>query len=439
MGRVANRCRHKRRHLLCRLSPQPPLPMKKKRASKASGAKRSELQFPTKLQCLFRPARYKVLLGGRGGAKSWGIARALVLIAASSKKRILCTREVQNTMRDSVHKLLSDTIDAMGLAPWFSITRESIKSLSGSEFIFKGLRFDVQGVKSTEGVDICWVEEAQTVSQDSWDVLIPTIRSIGSEIWISFNPGEESDPTYKRFVVNPPPDAVVVEINYDDNPWFPDVLRREMEYCRSVDFDAYMHIWRGKPRKISKAAIFADKVHVEAFPDDLWEHADRLFFGADFGFATDPSTLIRFFILGRRLYISHEAYGVGVELDHMPEFYDAVPGSREWPIMADCSRPETISHIRSRGFAIDAAEKWPGCVEDGIAHIRAFEKIVIHERCKHMIDEANLYSYKVDAKTGQVLPVVVDKHNHCWDAVRYGLDGYIQRRGSLDVWGRLGE
>ena len=398
----------------------------------------SGIDFPEKLQCLFRPARYKVFYGGRGGAKSWGIARALVLIAASSKKRILCAREVQNTMRDSVHRLLKDQIEALGLLPWFTITENSIRSSAGSEFIFKGLRFDVQGVKSTEGIDICWVEEAQTVSQTSWDVLIPTVRSDDSEVWISFNPHEDGDPTYQRFVANPPPDAVVVEVNYDDNPWFPGVLRREMEYCRSVDFDAYMHIWRGRPRKISQAAIFADKVLVEAFPDDLWEQADRLFYGADFGFATDPSTLIRFFILGRKLHISHEAYGVGVELDHMPEFYDGVPGAREWPIMADCARPETISYIRRQGFNIEAAEKWPGCVEDGIAHIRGFEQIVIHERCKHMIDEANMYSYKVDAKTNQVLPVVVDKHNHCWDAVRYGLDGYIQRRGNLDTWKRLG-
>ena len=129
---------------------------------------------------------------------------------------------------------------------------------------------------------------------------------------------------------------------------------------------------------------------------------------------------------------------MGIELDHMPEFYDGVPGARGWPIMADCARPETISYIRRQGFNIEAAEKWAGCVEDGIAHIRGFEQIVIHERCKHMIDESNLYSYKVDAKTNQVLPVVVDKHNHCWDAVRYGLDGYIQRRGNLDAWKRLG-
>ena len=397
----------------------------------------SGIDFPEKLQCLFRPARYKVFYGGRGGAKSWGIARALVLIAASSKKRILCAREVQNTMRDSVHKLLKDQIETLGLMPWFTITENSIRSSAGSEFIFKGLRFDVQGVKSTEGIDICWVEEAQTVSQSSWDVLIPTVRSDDSEVWISFNPHEEADPTYQRFVLKPPPDAVVVEINHDDNPWFPGVLRREMEYCRSVDFDAYMHIWRGKPRKISAAAIFADKVLVEAFPDDLWEQADRLFYGADFGFSTDPSTLIRFFILGNNLYISHEAYGLGIELDDMPDFYDALPGSRRWPIGADCARPETISYLARQGFRIYAAEKWPGSVEDGITHIRRFEKIVIHERCKHMADEAGLYSYKVDAKTNQVLPLVVDKHNHCWDAVRYGLDGYIQRAGEDKVWEKL--
>lgn len=411
--------------------------MKKKRASKGAVKAPPGLQFPAKLQCLFRPARYKVFYGGRGGAKSWGIARALVLIAASSKKRILCAREVQNTMRDSVHKLLKDQIETLGLMPWFTITENSIRSSPGSEFIFKGLRFDVQGVKSTEGIDICWVEEAQTVSQESWDVLIPTVRSDSSEIWVSFNPKETNDPTYQRFVVKPPPGAVVVEINYDDNPWFPGVLRREMEYCRSVDFDAYMHIWRGKPRKISAAAIFADKVLVEAFPDDLWEQADRLFYGADFGFSTDPSTLIRFFIVGNNLYISHEAYGLGIELDDMPAFYDAVPGSRRWPIGADCSRPETISYLARQGFRIHAAEKWPGSVEDGITHIRRFEKIVIHERCKHMADEANLYSYKVDAKTNQVLPLVVDKHNHCWDAVRYGLDGYIQRAGEDKVWEKL--
>ena len=180
------------------------------------------LKFAPKFKPLFKPIRYKVFRGGRGGAKSWGIARALVIMAASKKLRILCTREVQNSIKDSVHKLLKDQIEMLGLNPWFRITNEMITTTCGSEFLFKGLRFDPLGIKSTEGVDICWVEEAQSVSADSWDILIPTIRKEGSEIWVSFNPGEETDPTYQRFVVNPPDNCVTVEVNYYDNPYLPD-------------------------------------------------------------------------------------------------------------------------------------------------------------------------------------------------------------------------
>lgn len=399
---------------------------------------KAKIEFPPKLKPLFKPKRYKVFHGGRGGAKSWGIAKALILMAYSQKIRILCAREVQNSIKDSVHKLLTDQINILGLSAWFDVTREAIKSkTTGSEFIFKGLRLNINDIKSTEGVDICWVEEAQTVSQESWDVLIPTIRKEGSEIWISFNPRDERDPTYQRFVLNPPDNSVVVQINYPDNPFLPDTLRQEMEYCKRVDFEAYQHIWLGKPRAISNAVIFSGKCIVEAFDDELWRKAERLLFGADFGFAQDPSTLIRGFIFENRLYIEYEAYGVGVELDEMPSFYNQVPQSSSWPIKADCSRPETISYIRRKGFMIDGAEKWQGSVEDGIEHLRSFEKIVIHERCKRTIDESYLYKYKVDRITNEVLPIIVDKHNHCWDAIRYSLDGYIQRRGVGAVWANL--
>ena len=397
-----------------------------------------KLSFAPKFKPLFKPIRYKVFRGGRGGAKSWGIARALVIMAASKKLRILCTREVQNSIKDSVHKLLKDQIEMLGLTPWFRITNEMITSACGSEFLFKGLRFDPLGIKSTEGVDICWVEEAQSVSADSWDILIPTIRKEGSEIWVSFNPGEETDPTYQRFVVNPPDDCVTVEVNYYDNPYLPDTLRKEMEYCKRIDYEAYEHIWLGKPKSISEAVIFKRRYKVEAFPDDLWQQADRLFFGADFGFANDPSTLIRMFMLENKLYIEYEAYGVGVELDEMPQFYDSIPEARRWPIKADNARPETISHIARKGFSIDAAAKWKGSVEDGIAYLKGFEEIIIHERCKHTADEFRLYSYKVDKKTNEILPVIVDAHNHCIDAIRYGLDGYITSSDSLGTWAQLG-
>lgn len=397
------------------------------------------LKFAPKFKPLFQPKRYKTFHGGRGGAKSWAAARALVIMAASKKLRILCTREVQNSIKDSVHKLLKDQIEMLGLNPWFRITNESITSASGSEFLFKGLRFDPLGIKSTEGVDICWVEEAQSVSSDSWAILIPTIRKEGSEIWVTFNPGEEQDPTYQRFIVNPPDDSITVEVNYYDNPYLPDTLRKEMEYCKRVDYEAYEHIWLGKPKSISESVIFRNRYRVEAFPDDLWLQADRLFFGADFGFANDPSTLIRMFMLGTRLYIEYEAYGVGVELDEMPQFYDSIPEVRKWPVKGDNSRPETISYLARQGFSIDAAVKWKGSVEDGVTYLKGFEEIIIHERCKHTADEFRHYSYKVDKKTGDILPIIVDKFNHCIDAIRYGLDGYITSSDSLGTWAQLGK
>lgn len=397
------------------------------------------LKFAPKFKPLFQPKRYKTFHGGRGGAKSWAAARALVIMAASGKLRILCTREVQNSIKDSVHKLLKDQIEMLGLNPWFRITNESITSASGSEFLFKGLRFDPLGIKSTEGVDICWVEEAQSVSSDSWAILIPTIRKEGSEIWVTFNPGEESDPTYQRFIVNPPDDSITVEVNYYDNPYLPETLRKEMEYCKRVDYDAYEHIWLGKPKSISDSVIFRNRYRVEAFPDDLWQQADRLFFGADFGFANDPSTLIRMFMIGTRLYIEYEAYGVGVELDEMPQFYDSIPEVRKWPLKGDNSRPETISYLSRQGFSMDAAAKWKGSVEDGVTYLKGFEEIIIHERCKHTADEFRHYSYKVDKKTGEILPIIVDKFNHCIDAIRYGLDGYITSSDSLGTWAQLGK
>jgi len=402
-------------------------------------AAETRLSFAPKFKPLFQPKRYKTFHGGRGGAKSWAAARALVIMAASMKLRILCTREVQNSIKDSVHKLLKDQIEMLGLNPWFRITNESITSASGSEFLFKGLRFDPLGIKSTEGVDICWVEEAQSVSSDSWAILIPTIRKEGSEIWVTFNPGEESDPTYQRFIVTPPDDSITVEVNYYDNPYLPDTLRKEMEYCKRVDYEAYEHIWLGKPKSISDSVIFRNRYRVEAFPDDLWQQADRLFFGADFGFANDPSTLIRMFMIDTRLYIEYEAYGVGVELDEMPQFYDSIPEVRKWPVKGDNSRPETISYLARQGFSIDAAAKWKGSVEDGVTYLKGFEEIIIHERCKHTADEFRHYSYKVDKKTGDILPIIVDKFNHCIDAIRYGLDGYITSSDSLGTWAQLGK
>ena len=221
----------------------------------------TEAWFPPKLRPLFSPARYKVLYGGRGAAKSWGIARALLLLGCQRPIRVLCTREIQTSITDSVHKLLADQIAELGLGYFYQVKHAGIDAPNGTEFIFAGLRQqDVGKIKSFEGVDYCWVEEAQVVTKKSWDVLTPTIRKPGSEIWVSFNPEHEDDETYKRFVINPPDGAVVIELNWRDNPWFPPELEREKADTLKRDPDGYQNIWEGKCRSIVEGAIFAKEI-----------------------------------------------------------------------------------------------------------------------------------------------------------------------------------
>lgn len=363
---------------------------------------------------LYKPHRYKVLYGGRGSGKSWGVALSLIFLANNIKIRVLCCREVQNSIRDSSYQLLKDSAFRLNIAQNFDFKEKEIVNLrTGSIFIFSGLLRNENSIRSKEGIDICWVEEASSVSVKSWDVLIPTIRKNNSEIWLTFNPLTVDDPT-NRFIDNPPPNAWVKKVNYTENPFFPDVLRQEMEYDKRNDYEKYLHIWEGYPLTISDAQIFKGKYTVESFPEDLWQSAERLFFGADFGFARDPSTLIRCFILDNVLYIDYEAYGIGVEINELKHFYSVVPGYDQWPIYCDCARPETISYLANHDYLnAKPAEKWQGSVEDGIAYIKSFERVVIHPRCKHTADEFRLYSYKTDRLTNEVLPVPLDKNNHC--------------------------
>ena len=674
-----------------------------------------DIQIPKKLLFFLQEQkRYKVAYGGRGSGKSYNIGIMLIIKMIQNPLRILCTRQLQTSIRDSVHKLLSDIIEKYGLLSYFTITRDSIRCYNGGEFLFRGIQNNINEIKSMEGVNICWVEEAQSVSQESWDILIPTIRKEGSEIWISFNPDRDEDATYTMFVKNKRDDCHSELVNYTDNPFFPEVLRREMEYCKSVDFGKYENVWLGKTVINTEAQVFHDKFELKDFetPEDA-----RFFYGADWGFAClsgdtmittdkgdiklkdirigdrvltrngykrvllnknkgikkvyrvefdcgyktsiiatddhriytadgwkqvkelkdketlcliklnlmgkfikgiqqasiriisiingkktvnttkqscigiymntikekfqqgisyiiktithlttplktlyvslqenilryitmiisgqyqkkeqknseqkmdiqkktgkkeelnllqqlkkniitawnvvknskllmyikniavrivekeqiqelvkksisakyvvkdlwhhliysekpvlqnvlinshyleerevydltieedheyfangilvhncDPTTLVRCFIKDRCLYIDYEAYGVGVELDEIPQLFDSVPDSRKWLIMADCARPETVSHIKNKGFNIESCPKWQGSVEDGIEYIRSFERVYIHSRCPHTYYEFKFYSYKQDKNTGEVLPVLLDKDNHC--------------------------
>jgi len=396
-----------------------------------------EINIPDSFQELFTPARYKSYRGGRGGAKSYAFADTLISMAATKPLRILCARELQSSIRESVHQLLESRIDKLGVRELFDVQKSTILGTNGSEFIFKGIRFNISEIKSMEGIDICWVEEAQNVSETSWSIITPTIRTgknlENSEIWLSWNTGVEEDATYQRFVVHPPPDCISKIVNYPDNPFFPEVLRKEMEYCKQVDYQAYLNIWLGQPKKISDAVIFKDKFIVEDFETPKNVHFR---FGADWGFAEDPTVLVRFFIIDNELYIDQQAYGFGVEIDDIPTLFDTVEESRRYKIVADSARPETISYVRRKQFNIVACKKQQagtkeGFVQDGISFMKQFKKIHIHTRCKNIADEFAHYSYKVDDKVldengrPKILPIIVDKFNHGIDSIRYGLEDLI--------------
>lgn len=387
-----------------------------------------DLDIPPKLDFLREPWRYKAAYGGRGAMKSWSFARALLWKAKNRQLRILCAREYQNSIQESVHRLLSDQIQLLGFGNFYRIQQQSITGANGSEFIFKGIRNNIQTIKSMEGVDICWVEEGQKNSELSWEVLIPTIRKAGSEIWVSFNPDLPTDPTVKRFIINPPPWSRVQKINWQDNPYFPEELKKEKDYQASVDLETYYHIWEGKFRQNSAAQILGGKCVVEYF-EPLPEWAGP-YFGADWGFAQDPTTLLKCWIglegTSRKLYVEAEVYRIGLELDETKKAFEQIPGADRHTIRADNARPETISYLRRQGLKIVGAPKGKGSVEDGITFLRGFTQIIIHPDCSHTAEESRLYSYKTDRLTGDVLPIIVDANNHCIDALRYALEPVIK-------------
>ncbi|TVR42806.1 MAG: PBSX family phage terminase large subunit [Cryomorphaceae bacterium] len=373
--------------------------------------------------------RYKVFYGGRGGRKSWEFARALISEAIQKKVLVLCTREIQNSIGDSVLRLLANQIELMGVSHLFEVQKTTIIGKNGSEFVFKGLNgMTIDSIKSFEGVDFCWVEEAHSVSERSWSILIPTIRKPGSKIYISFNPDLKTDPVYVRFVDNTPPNTCLKFVTYLDNPDRTQELIEEAEYLKKVDYDAYSHIWLGNVRAHSEAQIFAGKYSVESFDIDSTFGAPM--FGADWGFSVDPTTLIKIYIKDKTIYIRSEAYKVGCEVDDTPGLFSNIPESKNYVIRADNARPEMISFVKNKGFRIEAAEKWPGCVEDRISFLRSFERIIIHPDCKHTAEEMRLYSYKVDKRTQDVLPDIVDKHNHCIDAIGYAITPIIRKKAT---------
>ena len=392
------------------------------------------IQTPRVFAPLLQPARYKAAHGGRGSGKSHYFAEALIARALMQPGlRWVCIREIQKSLKQSVKQLIEDKIEKFKVGHLFEVLETEIRTPGGGLIIFQGMQnHTADSIKSLEGFDGAWCEEAQSLSDRSLRLLRPTLRKAGSEMWFSWNPESPDDPVDAFFRGSQAvPGAAVVQANWRDNPFWEPTLEAERQIDLSRDADTYDHVWEGGYLTISDAIIFRNRVSVEVFdtPPDA-----RFFHGADWGFSQDPTVLVRAFVRDDVLYVDQESFGHGVELDETPALFDKIPTARKWPIKADSARPETISHIRRKGFPlIGPAEKWSGSIEDGIAALKAFNRIVVHERCTHIAKEFRLYSYKVDRQNGDILPIIVDKHNHGIDALRYALDGYIRGRGPMRI------
>lgn len=389
----------------------------------------SDVRFPKYYRDFFQPVRFKGLYGGRGSGKSHCFAGHLILRAASEPGfRAVCVREVQISIKDSVKQLLEDKIAAFGLSGFFASTETEISGKNGSRIIFRGMQnHTAASIKSLEGYDVAWIEEAQTISAKSLELLTPTIRKPGSEIWASWNPERENDPVDAFFRNGNDEDFLVRKVNWDQNPWFPEELRRDMERDRDRDPDKFAHVWQGMYRALSEARIFRNWRTAELSPPDraVW------FYGLDFGFANDPSAALRCCMVGDRvLYIDHEAYEVGVPMEALPAFVARVPEAHRWPVTADNARPETIDYLRRNGVPrVRPARKGKGSVEDGISFLQGLD-IVVHPRCANMVRELGAYAYRVDKRTGEILPEPEDANNHLIDALRYATER-LHRKGKL--------
>ncbi len=421
------------------------------------------LQVPRPLKPLLTPARYKGIYGGRGGMKSHHFAGSLIERCLVERTRAVCIREVQRSLEQSVKRLLEDKIVAYDVGYAFRVMNTHIETPHGGIIIFNGMQnHTAESIKSLEGYDVAWGEEAQSLSDRSLTLLRPTLRKEDSELWFSWNPRHATDPIDKLLRADDlPPNSVVVRTNWKDNPWFPDVLRREMEWDRRSDSEKWEHVWEGEYEKHSEARVFKNW-RVEEFKAPR----NTVFYvGADWGFSVDPSTLVRCFesrkdpATGKdwdrkRLYIDYDILQVGVEVDHLPAFFDGLicgctypptgpcrntelhGWARQWSIIADSARPETISYLRRYGYPhMESAKKGQGSVREGVMFLQSYD-IIIHPRCQHTIDEFRSYSYVRDALTNAVTPVLQDKKNHIIDPTRYALE---QLRGVMRVsealWG----
>ncbi|UZT17921.1 PBSX family phage terminase large subunit [Pasteurella multocida] len=397
-----------------------------------------QIEIPPKLIPVFSGNyRYRGSYGGRGSAKTRTFAKMTAVVAykramAGDSGVVLCGREFMNSLEDSSLEEVKQAIRAESfLNDFFEIGEKYIRTKCGRvSYIFSGLRHNLDSIKSKARILLAWVDEAESVSEMAWSKLIPTVREHNSEIWLTWNPEKRDSATDKRFRQFPPENSAIVEMNYTDNPWFPGVLEQErLNDKKRLDDATYRWIWEGAYLEASEAQIFNGKYEELEFKPN--QDFNGPYFGLDFGFAKDPTAAVKCWVFDNNLYIEYEAGKTGLELDHTAGFMkERVPDIEKYILRADSARPESISYLKRNGIPrIEGVKKWSGSVEDGIEHIKSYKKVYIHPRCKETLREFRLYSYKTDRLTGDVLPTVLDEHNHYIDAIRYALNPLMQPIG----------
>jgi phage terminase large subunit len=392
-----------------------------------------KITYPYWLEPLFtKKINIAVIYGGRGSGKTVGIVLFLLTKALESKKIIVCARAFKSSLEQSSYGEIKAQIDRLGLDKEFTIYHNKIvANRTKSEFNFIGVDRNPTNIKGFAKISYFWIDEGETITDPVWTVIQPTIREDDSMAIITMNPKYSYDCIYSRYIA---PDAQFVtnstyvkKVNWDQNPHFSKVLQeqRELEY-KVGDMGRYNWIWEGELLESSEAQI----LHGRWVRQDFEEHDNvEFYYGLDFGYSVDPTAGVRCYVKDNVLYVTHEFYKTRVEIDEIGLKCERhIPGFKKAKIIADSARPETISYMKRQGYNVHACDKGSGSVEDGIAHLRSFDKIVVHPRCSNFLTECSLYSYKVDARSNDITTKIVDAHNHLIDALRYALERVMKAK-----------
>jgi phage terminase large subunit len=380
------------------------------------------------------PSSFKVAEGGRGGGKSYTYAIMCCILAIKSKKKILCVRQFESSLSESVYPLIQEMANKY-FSGKFTFYKDRIETSNGSKIIFSGLDRNIGSIKSIPNIDICWIEEGSYIKASAWDILVPTImRNRNAEIWVSMNFDNEDDIIFREFfdkeTLKPldRKDTLYCHINYYDNPFISEKLIELAHRMRKNDYDKYLHIYEGGLNKVSEAQILSGKWFVDNFktPDNV-----VFYHGLDFGFSIDPNVWSRCFIIGRDLYIDKAEYSYKTDYEELIKRMEKLPWKtwKTWKTYADSARPEGAYYLHKKGYEVSSVGG-KSSIEAGIEFLRSFDKIIIHESLKELINEAKNWKYKIDPRTGDITPIIIDKHNHGWDSIRYALKKLIAGNGA---------